>query len=70
MRRPRLPTSLRPPARLEQKKILAAAVAQESLSSRVTPRPDARPVAELLTDSEEDRTLLAVLVGMLREADR
>jgi hypothetical protein len=26
--------------------------------------------AELLIDCEEDRTLLAVLVGMLRDADR
>jgi hypothetical protein len=28
------------------------------------------PFAELLTDGEEDRTLRAVLVGMLREADQ
>ena len=32
--------------------------------------PDVRPFAELLIDCEEDRVLRAVLVGMLREADR
>jgi hypothetical protein len=32
--------------------------------------PESRAFAELLTDCKEDRTLRAVLVGMLREADR
>jgi hypothetical protein len=31
--------------------------------------PQSRAFAELLIDWEEDRTLRAVLVGMLREAD-
>jgi hypothetical protein len=32
--------------------------------------PATRTFGELLTDCEEDRVLRAVLVGMLREADR
>jgi len=32
--------------------------------------PESRAFAELLIDLEEDRVLRAVLIGMLREADR
>jgi hypothetical protein len=32
--------------------------------------PGSREFAELLIDREEDRTLRAVLVGILRESDR
>jgi hypothetical protein len=32
--------------------------------------PESRAFAELLIDCEEDRRLRAVLVGMLREAER
>jgi hypothetical protein len=32
--------------------------------------PESRAFAELLIDCEEDRTLRAMLVGMLREVDR
>jgi hypothetical protein len=32
--------------------------------------PESRAFAELLIDCEEDRVLRAVLVGMLREAER
>jgi hypothetical protein len=37
---------------------------------RVLGLPESRALAELLIESEEDRTLRAVLVGMLRDVDR
>lgn len=37
---------------------------------RVLGYPESRAFAELLIDCEEDRTRRAVLVGMLREANR
>ena len=39
-------------------------------SARFWSYPQSRAFAELLIDCEEDRVLRAVLVGMLREADR
>ena len=50
-------------------RIGAAAVAPGVPLESNDASPDVRPFAEPLNDCEEDRTLRAVLIGMLREAD-
>jgi len=52
------------------RKIPAAAVAPGVSLESSDASPDVRPFAEPLNDCEEDRTLRAVLVGMLAEMER
>lgn len=40
------------------------------MNAMMRAKPQDRAFAELLIDCEEDRTLKAVLVGMLREGER
>jgi hypothetical protein len=62
--------TLRSDPELELSTISVGGALRRHRASTAMPNTPSRSAAELLIDREEDRTVRAVLVGMLREADR